>query len=143
MSLQQRQGTRRAYQLPKLYWLELSNQADAIVAAGRLTRPAEVQADDDSLSERHPNIAVDEGGTIRVVYLVRRAGESRSRLCSAELEPGPERSGLRLKPNPEARRTLGRDLAIAPLFVSPDGRRVFGSAGTGAVVSFSLPSQPR
>jgi hypothetical protein len=138
LSLREAWGNQRMYEPPKLWWLELNNQADAILAAGPLTRPAGDAPSDHNRSERQPTIAVDLEGTIRLVYLTRGSGATGARLHSAELEFDPRTGVPRLVPAEGVCRVLGKDLAMVPLLVSSDGHTIFGLSQSGAIASFRL-----
>jgi hypothetical protein len=147
--------------------LEVSDQAEAILAAGRLTEPTGDDPDSGGLGEgsphigldaglrrsgamdgdirlgkRYPNIAVAAGGTILLVYLARRPGEKTARLRSVDLRFDAETGRPRLESGDGAVRTVGEGLATAPFLVSADGRRVFGLTGGGQVATFPLTAQP-
>jgi hypothetical protein len=134
LSLKRRRAETVVYQSSRLWWLELSDQADAILAAGPLSGPA---GDDPepAAAERWPSLAVDAGGTIRLVWLARRPGKGSWRLCSSVLRLDPETGRPRLDPKLAA--TIGPDapLATAPPVISADGSRVFRFTGPGLIAS--------
>ena len=145
LSLKQRGAERVVYRQPRLWWLEMSDQADAILAAGPLSEPATDQPEPASAerAERLPSIAVEAGGTIRLVWLAQRPGAGSWRLRSAVLQLDPKTGRPRL--DSAAAATIGpaAELATAPPVLSADGGRVFSLAGPGRIASVpvTLPSE--
>jgi len=133
---QTRLRPRANFQSSKLWWLELNEQAESVLAAGRLTVPENNEADDDDLEERFPNLAVGPGGKVRLVYLARRRGQKSSELRSAELDAGT--GPPRLTSGQVGTRKLGEGLGLAPPLVSADGRKVFALDDSGRTCAFSL-----
>jgi hypothetical protein len=138
LSHQERRGQRFVYGPWQLWWLELSEGARVIVAAGRLAGTAGEAAH--TFDERAPNIAIGPGGEVRLVYLARPARQGGWRLRSAVLE-FDGRTGRPLSvvddrpaPGPDA------ELATSPLVVTTDGATVFGLSRSGghSVVPFSI-----
>ncbi len=138
LSEQSRRGPKATFQPFRLWWLEMSDQADSILAADRLTIPASVEAEDDDLQEQFPNVAVGPEGKVRLVYLARRKGGKSAQLCSAELQFDAETGQPRLASGQVGSRKLAEGLGTAPLLVSADGTRVFGLDVSGRVSTFSL-----
>jgi hypothetical protein len=134
LSLKRRQAGMVVYQPSQLWWLEMSDQADAILAAGPLSRAVGDESEP-AAAERLPSLAVDPGGTIRLVWLAQRPGAGSWRLRSAVLRLDPETGRPQL--DPELGATLGPDapLATAPPVISADGSRVFRFNGPGQITS--------
>ena len=122
----------------RLWWLELSEQADTILAAGRLTAPAIGAVDDDEFEERYPNIAIGPGRDVRLVYLTRDMDESSWRLRSAGLRFDTVTGHPRLEPESEGKNGPGEGLKPAPFVVSADARQIFGLDRSGRVKTLSL-----
>jgi hypothetical protein len=138
LSQQERRGRHAAFQPSKLWWLEMSDQAESILSAGRLTNPAGAGADDDDLQEQYPNVAVGPEGKVHLVYLARRRGEKSARIRSADLSFDAETGRPHLASGRGGCRTLGEGLGTAPLLVSADGTKVFGLDGSGRLSPFAL-----
>ncbi len=138
LSLQTKLGSDSFLQPSKLWWLEMSNEADTIVSAGPLTGPACDEADGDESYERSPNFAIGTGGEIHLVYLKRRGHEQSLRLHSVRLQFDPGSGQPRLESGHRGSRIVGEGLKRAPLLVSADGRIVFGLDHSGQVRTFSL-----
>ncbi len=139
LSRQDRRGPRAVFEPAEIWWLELGEQAESILAAGRLTVPEAVEPYASHLEEQHPNVAVGPGGALRLVYLERRKCEKSARLCTAELhfDAGTGRPSLEAEYKGSSR-IRGEGLAMAPLLVSCDGTKVFGLDASGRVSTFGL-----
>ncbi len=122
----------------RLWWLELSEQADTILAAGRLTAPAIGEVDDDHFEERYPNVAIGPGRDVHLVYLTRDVDEPSSRLRSACLRFDTVTGRPRIEPESRGMDGLGEGLKPAPLVVSADARRIFGLDRSGRVKTLTL-----
>jgi hypothetical protein len=144
LSLKRRRAGMVVYQQPRLWWLEMSDQADAILAAGPLSGPAGSEPEPAAAdrAERLPSIAVDASGTIRLVWLAQRPGEGSWRLRSAGLELDPETGRPGLDSDTAASISPGVELATAPPVISADGTRLFRFAGPGRIASVPVPSLP-
>jgi hypothetical protein len=123
----------------RLFWLELSDDASRIVAAGPLIDPAPGDADVERLEQRFPNIAVGADGRCQLVFLERRSRKRDWRLRTVPLEfdaktGRPHASGSRITPAPDA----SPSLEPAPLLLSVDGSKVFGIAPTGQLGAWSV-----
>jgi hypothetical protein len=145
LSLNHQEGRtgKAVYGIPKLWWLEMSDRGDAILAAGRLTAAPTGGMSEDNRLERFPSVAVDVGGEIRVVYLARRLTERTARLCSSAIQFDTETGRPCLDMTRRPPRVLSDDLAMAPLLVSADGSKVFGRTSSGRVTQFSLDKSVR
>jgi hypothetical protein len=141
LSPKRRLAGKMVYPKPRLWWLEMSNQADAILAAGPLREAA---GDDGPAAgepaERLPSIARDARGMIRLVYLARRPAEGSWRLCSVGLAFDPETGRPRLQADTQTSLDQQAELATGPPVVSADGSRVFSLAGPGRIASDPLRS---
>lgn len=125
-----------SYGPPQIWWLELSEEARSIVAAGRLTPPTEGEIEPHRIEQRFPNIAVGPDGTIHLVYLERRNRERTGRLRSAMIEFDARTGHPRAVPTAE-RSDPGTPEAIAPapLLVSSDGATVYGYSLSGPLAA--------
>jgi hypothetical protein len=139
---QERRRGRLAYGPSRLWWLEMSDDAGAIVAAGPLTATAEEDTTRDSVEERFPNVAVDSAGDIRLVYLERAHRDRAWRLRSAPLELDARTGRPEILRGADAPVT-GPDtrLRAAPLLVSADGTTVYGLLRSGRLAA--LPTAGR
>jgi hypothetical protein len=135
-------GKNRVFERSKIWWLQMSEKADAIVAAGPLAGEGEDGSPSDGIIERSPCVAVDGGGKIRLVHLRRKPPESLWRLCSVALELNNEAAETRIKPVDGTLQVLDNGLALAPLLVSADGRIVYASSGDGRIVKYPIPEEP-
>jgi hypothetical protein len=130
---------RSVYGAPKLWWLELDDQADAIVAAGRLTAraPAAGRAGD-QMTERFPSIGVGPEGRIRLAYLTRSPGERTARLRLAEIRIDTETGRPVLERDEGMPADCGEGLTVAPILFSADARQIFGRSGSGRLGTYFL-----
>ncbi len=134
LSQQVRRGRRCVYSPPRLWWLEMSEGARVIVAAGRLvgTSGPSGEADRD-IEERSPTVAVGASGEIRLVYLSRSCRQKTWRLRSAVVDFGARTgrptgvSGDGAIPDRDA------GLVASPLVLSSDGATVFGMSRSGGL----------
>jgi hypothetical protein len=124
------------FELPQVWWLEMSDDGKSIVGAGRLTGAAGGASASGVVEERYPNVAVGTDGDIHLVYLERSAREKRWRLRSARLgfdprtgRPTAKAGGTRAFPDP------ADDLQPAPLLVSTDGATVYALARSGRLAT--------
>lgn len=114
----------------RLWWLALSSDGGAIVAAGRLDGAAAEAPRADRVEQRYPNVARTPDGGLELAYLecVPREPSWRLRLAPVEIDGRSKRPVVRA----DAARTLSGDhVAALPPF-SADGRYVFGIVSTGA-----------
>jgi hypothetical protein len=127
-------GGRPAYGPTRIWWLEMSDDARRIVAAGRLT-PTE----GDGIEERRPNVAVGRAGDIHMVYLERSSRQAPWRLRSALLE-FDRRTGRPMAAAAEDGPVSGPRGAIqaAPLLVSSDGATVYGLSQSGGLAAMPV-----
>jgi hypothetical protein len=139
MVLERHQG-RNIYGPRRLWWLEMSDDARSIVAAGPLIEPVVGEPPTVRVEQRFPNVAVDPDGEIRLVYL-----EGRNRCKDWHLRSVPlefdTRSG-----HPHAVtgeygpvREPSRSLQLAPILVSSDGATAYGISQTGQIAAVALP----
>jgi hypothetical protein len=142
LSVKRQRAGRVVFQQPRLWWLEMSERADAILAAGPLSGPAgdEPEPADDTLAERLPSLAARASGSIYLVWLARRAGEESWRLRWAVLGFDSGTGRPHVDPDTVASIGSGAELATAPQVLSADGRRVFRVASPGRIAS--LPVTP-
>jgi hypothetical protein len=125
-------GGRPQYGLNRLWWLELSDDASRIVAAGPVIEDNGGETESDEVERRFPNVAVGPDGHSRLVFLERRDGTNIWRLRSAPLEfdaktGRPRAVASRPGPDPESEVTL----QPAPLLLSADGATVYGLSASG------------
>jgi hypothetical protein len=138
LSLRQRTGAKSVYRPPTLWWLEISPQGDAIVAAGPLTRLAREGAGTERIMERFPNIAA-AGERIRLVHLKKVFGKGDWSLCSSELEIDRATGGPRIKSTETEPRVLASTMAPAFPVLACDGQRVYATDASGGVKSLAIP----
>src|SRR5262249_49767610 len=132
-------GNRRVYEQARLWWLQMSEQADAIMAAGPLTEPSEDRIPADGAIQRSPAIAVGSRGAICRPHLRRKPPEKLWQLCSVSIEIDVGTGKPRIKsPYPELH-VLDTGLALAPLVVSADGRAVYASSANGRIIKYPIP----
>jgi hypothetical protein len=140
-SLREAEG-RHVYGASKLWWLEMNDQADAIVAAGRLTARAGTAAGADAaITERFPSIGVDTYGKIRLAYLTRSQGDPTARLRLAEIRIDPEKGRPVLERHEGTPAVYAEGLAVAPILFSADARQIFGRSRSGYLGTYPLRSQ--
>jgi hypothetical protein len=132
------EGARKAYEQSKIWWLEMSEEADAIVAAGRLTLAGSSRKPDDLLVEGYPSVSAGSGGQLTLNYLARRTDTVSWQLCRAILEIDQKTGKPVLAPNSPAAEILGEGLAPSPVVPLEDGRSVYASAGAGQIVKYPL-----
>ena len=132
---------RRVYGPSQLWWLELSDGAETIVAAGRLTRTTGDDSACGGIEERFPNVAIGQHGDLRLVYLERPYRAESCRLRSAVLDF----DGRTGRPMVAAANTNAPEspekLHAAPLLVSADGATVYGMSRSGGLAA--LPADCR
>jgi hypothetical protein len=134
LSQQVRRGRRCIYAPPRLWWLEMSEGARLVVAAGRLagTSGSSGEADGD-IEERSPSVAVGPSGETRLVYLSRSCRRGTWRLRSALVDfdgrTGRPRAVSGDGPVPD----WDAGLVASPLVLSTDGATVFGLSRSGAL----------
>jgi hypothetical protein len=138
MSIEDSRKGHRVILPPKLWWLVMNDDGDAIVDAGRLTKPGSDESGNELIFERLPNVVKGVGGEISLVYLTRRAREQLWQLQSAKLEIDAETKLPRLRSGAGSK-MLGQDLAASPLVVSVNGEHVFALDGAGQIVKHSIP----
>ena len=115
----------------QLWWLELSDGAEAIVAAGRLTRTPGEDSACAGIEERFPNVAIGQHGDLRLVYLERSDRARSWRLRSAVLDfDGRTGRPMVAAANTDAPESP-EELHAAPLLVSADGATVYGMSQSG------------
>jgi hypothetical protein len=130
---------------PQLWWLEMSNDARSIVAAGRLTEPSGNDTASEVVEERYPNVAVGTAGDVRLVYLERSTEEKGWRLRSVAFDFDPPTGRpMAARGEADALPESRSDLQPAPLLVSTDGSTVYGLSRSGdlAVLPVRRPGAP-
>jgi hypothetical protein len=134
------QGKQLAYGPSQIWWFEMSDDASAIVAAGRLTALPEGESDRARIEQRFPNVAVGPDGESRLVYLERENREMGWRLRSGTIQ-FDARTGRPVavtdvrSPVPE----LQDRFQPVSLLASADGATVYGlSAAGGGIVAWPL-----
>ena len=137
---QQLVGGKRAYEPSRIWWLQMTEEADAIVAAGRLTGPGAVPSPDDPLFERFPRVSADQEGRLILIYLARRPGTGSWRLCRSALELDRKTGTPVLAASPVVAEVLGEGLAPSPVVPSADGRSVYATAAAGQIFKYPKPT---
>jgi hypothetical protein len=129
---------------PRLWWLELSEDATAIVGAGPLMGP---DGDDDKGAaggpeQRLPNIAATAEGDLALAYLSRQSSQTLWELCVASIMINPA-TGAPTVRHGSIQNVSGSFLPSAPAF-SADGRWVYGirnhDLGTSRLVVQRFPA---
>ena len=138
MCIQDLRDGRPAILPPKLWWLQMNDGGDAIVNAGRLTKPGPDESGNDTIHERLPSVVTGVGGDISLVYLTRYSQQKSWQLQSAKLEIDAETSLPRLRSG-AGTNLVADDVAPAPLVVSADGEQVYAIDGSGQIVKHSIP----
>jgi hypothetical protein len=116
----------------------MNSGGTAIEAAGPLFISEPARSAHHRRYTRFPHVAVDEAGTIRLVYLTRGSGQCAWDLMAIRLELDPASGRPRLWPGDEPR-LLARDFAAVPPVLTADGRKVFGiSQESGVIAGYSL-----
>lgn len=131
-------GRKVSFGVPQLWWLEVSDDARSIVAAGRLTRPIP-GGEAVAVEERFPSVAVGPEGEIRLAYLERRISDNTYRLRSALLEfdsrTGRPKAVTGVhSPVPDAQ----SELQPTPLLISADGATVYGYSLSGELAALPV-----
>jgi len=142
LSHQQVEDGKRAYAPFEIWWLQMSEEADAILAAGRLTGRGLSSAADDSVIERFPSVSVGSERRLTLIYLTREPGTSSWRLCRSPLELDQKTGKPTLAPNPAGAEVLGDGLAPSPVIPLTDGRSVYASAAIGQIFKYPRPASP-
>ncbi len=137
---QEEVGGKRVYAPSTIWWLQMSEDADAIVAAGRLTASGSRSAALVPLVERFPSVSVGSDGRLTLVYLTRGPGASSWRLCQSALELDPKTGKPALAPDRALAEVLGEGLAPAHVIPSTDGRSVYASAAAGQILKYPRPA---
>jgi hypothetical protein len=133
----QRRDQRLEYGVTHLWWLEVSDDASAIVAAGPLTGPTGEETAPVGIEERFPNVTVGPDGNVRLVYLERRIGERTVRLRSATVDFDQQTGRPKAltgfqSPIPKSLESL----KLAPLLLSADGATVHGLSLSGQLAAW-------
>ena len=130
VALPGKEGARKVFNPSRLWWLELAEDGERIVAAEPLKAPGGQPLEPADTTERFPNIAVQDG-RIRLVYLARRPGDASGVLRERELELDPETGRPRVKSVAQSLAAGGDALAFGPLLVAADGKSVFALDRSG------------
>jgi hypothetical protein len=125
LGMQTTSGARRTILPFKVWWLVMSDVGDAIVDAGRLTRPGSAGSRDEDVSERMPSVVVGRNGKMSLVYFARRPDEGGWTLRSVELELDRATSLPRTRQSQNESSVLAGDLGLSSLVVSADGESVY------------------
>jgi hypothetical protein len=130
-TLERRDGGPR-YGPNQLWWLEMSDDAAKIVAAGRLIDSDGEEAGPDRFDRRFPDVAIGPDGRGRLVFLEAPARENTWRLRSVPLEFDQKTGRPRVVAGRAARGAdAGEILLPAPLLLSADGATVYGLSPSG------------
>jgi hypothetical protein len=139
LSAQRRLGDRTAYEPAKLWWLKMSEHGDAIVAAGRLTRPEKADGTVDLRAERSPYIAIGAGGQINLFYTARESAARGWKVHSVPLEIDQRTGEPQIAKMTAPARPLSGELAVVSLAGSADGQSVYAFTQSGEAHRFSVP----
>jgi hypothetical protein len=138
LSLQVELGPRPTLLPSQLWWLEMNEAADTILAAGPLTGQTGYAPPGKRHFEQFPNVAVGTEGAIHLVYLSRRDGENALSLHAARLDFDGASGPPRVVPGDRGSRILGGGLKKVPPLISADGSRVYALDRSGRVATFAL-----
>jgi hypothetical protein len=140
---QRRASSGMTYEPSKLWWLKLSTEGDAIVAAGRLIEPEKTDGPSQPSAERSPYIAIGANGQISLFYIARLSGDRGWKLHSSPLELDGATGVPHVRPTIEPRRPLGNELAVVSLAGTADGQSVYAFADNGRIRRLSVPLTTR
>jgi hypothetical protein len=138
MSIQDLRDGRPEILPPKLWWLVINVDGDAIVNAGRLTVPQPEESGNDTLFERLPSVVTGNGGEISLVYLTKNSNQKLWQLQSAKLEIDAETALPRLQSG-AGLKLVAKDVLPSPLVVSASGEHVFAIDGFGQIIKHAIP----
>ncbi len=139
---QERRHGRLGYGPSRLWWLEMSDDAGTIVAAGPLTPTAAGDIGSDRVEQRFPNVAVGLANDLHLVHLERAERDKPWRLRSSPIEFDAQTGRPRVLGGGDAQPPgPGADLQGAPLVVSADGMTVYGLSRSGELAA--LPAARR
>jgi hypothetical protein len=140
LSVQKRIRKRNPLEPAKLWWLEMNEEGDTIRRAGPL-RPSSSRPNELNMTaECFPNVVVGPDGVLSIVYLTRRHDSRTAELRWSRLELDPN-TGVPSSPDSADRtRILATELALAPVVVSADGRRILALKGSCELIEVELPS---
>jgi hypothetical protein len=139
MREQEVKGGIRAYAPSKIWWLEMNEDADAIVAAGQLTGPRPEPVCEDPTLERFPSVSTGPGGQLRLVYLAKARLASSWQLCRSVLTLDPKTGKPTLAATAAGAEVLGEGLAPSPVVPSADGQSVYAPAAAGQLFKYPKP----
>ncbi len=133
----------RVYAPARLWWLELSDDARSIVAAGPLTTTDSDDPEAARFDQRFPEVVHAPDGSSRIVFEERRPRSRTYRMVSAPIE-FDSRTG---RPHVSANRVRSqsppsREMEAAPFLISGDGATAFAFSRTGQLSAFPLNHQP-
>jgi hypothetical protein len=131
-------GKRKVFNVSKIWWLQMNEQASAIVAAGRLTRPEKGSPALEKTAERFPSVAIDSRGSVNLLYLTREGEASGWKLRHAPLEIDGQTNVPRIGSQDGKSFSLAEDLAGGPLAAAADGKSVYACTKSGAVERFAI-----
>jgi hypothetical protein len=140
LSQQVRRGKRFVFGPPDLWWLEVSDGAGSIVAAGRLARAEDGVGSD--VEKRFPSVAVDPTGRIRLFYLSRpwRQGDWQLRSAAMVFDCLTGRPMSVGGDGPAS--GSDSELVTSPLLVSSDAETVFGLSRSGGIAALPVGGYP-
>ena len=141
LSQQIQQEGRLQYKPSELWWLEMDEHAESIVASGRLTLPSRSEEAGSHPYEQYANIAVGPNGEVQLVYLTRERGQQAAELRSAKVQFDAVSGRPFVAPGRDGNRIVSDGLSIGPLLVSADGTKVHGLDQSGRVITYSLASK--
>jgi hypothetical protein len=121
----------------------MSDDGAVIEASGLLNVPAKDASGDRAMLRRFPNAEVGRDGTIRLVHLCHRRGQSQFRLEAIPIEIDPETGHPRV-PVACQPQVLDEDCAPVPPVFSADGLSVYKvSRNSGLIVKRRIESDSR
>ncbi len=131
-----------AYAPARLWWLELSDDARSIVAAGPLTTPDPDDTEAARFDQRFPEVVHAPDGSTRLVFEERLPRSRKIRLVSAPIEfdsrTGRPRVSAHLVRSPSP---PSREMEAAPFLISGDGATAFAFHQNSQLTAFPIPYQ--
>ena len=135
LSLQSRESGPRVFDPARIWWLEMNERGDEILAAGRLIEPALGSTVSRPVDERMPIVSVRRSGEITLAYLTRAHADRSFSLSVAPLALD-RRTGRPVVAGRPGE--LASDLRLIPPTFSSDGQDVLASAKEGRIKKYPV-----
>jgi hypothetical protein len=130
VALDHREDVTRPGWITHLWWLQLSPDGGAIVAAGRAIAPDESGPRRDHVAEWLPRVGTSHDGTPLLAYLAQERGETDWELWVMPIEPATAGRGPRVRASAGRKRAEGCATTLPPTF-SADGRFIYTARPAG------------